>query len=499
MECRTQLAGGIAAPSTPAPALSPLGDMMAFIARHELAIDHVRIERSGRPIFVRAFDAYDPEDPHALYSCTKTVLGILIGIAIDKGLLDGVDQPVEAFAPPGRPLPRREAPLTLRHLLTMTAGLELAEWDVDFATSARQRDLLGHILSRPQRHEPGACFDYSNGGCHVLCHVLRQATGMTPLAFAQEHLFGPLEVANVRWDADAQTGQAGWSGLRMLAEDFSKIARLYLNGGLWKGRRIVSKGWIHESLTGHVAAEDGQVKYGYLWWIDPRYFMAMGQLGQYLFGVPRYDATVVFYGSLGRDRMSWPRRMMNSFILPALDALPSSCVRADAAVPVSASAGAAAPSAWGAAEEGSLCRGRFQRTAAPTFGFRGPPRMSLEPLKTPGQVAALTTIGGFAVNAFVRSVPSKFDLCDAAEMFRRGLVGCGAADAAVVTTNRPFVLDDGTPAFRTNIEYASGTAGDVTAVIVSAFSGDWLVWVEAHTPGDPADMADIVESLRFAS
>jgi CubicO group peptidase (beta-lactamase class C family) len=254
---------------------------------------------------------FDRDTLHNLASVTKSFTSALVGIAIDQGYIDGVEDRVFDFFP-GYAQLREDAKdrITLEHLLTMRSGLEWNEMEVFY--DDRQNDLIQlfyvpdpveYILAKPIVSEPGTDWYYSGGNTNLLGEVIRQATGQRMDAFAAQTLFAPLGITDYEWD-QLNAGVIHASGnLQLRPRDMAKFGLLYLNGGLWKGQRIVSRAWVEASTRAHTPTSWGG-GYGYQWWLRTSEagsqavdaFYAAGWGGQYIYVMPALDMVVVFTG-----------------------------------------------------------------------------------------------------------------------------------------------------------------------------------------------------------
>ena len=208
-------------------------------------------DRIPRPLGVIPHDA---GTLHDVRSVTKSVVSLLIGIALDRGLIAGVDQPALAYLPDYAALRTDDNQrILLRHLLTMTSGLRWNE-DLPYDDPKNSLRLMNeaadpyrYVLEQKLVHEPGKWWEYNSGNTMLLGAVLRHATGKELPDFAREALFEPLGITEVEWiDVPPAHQPAAWGGLRLRPRDMAKIGQLVLNGGTWKGRRIVSADWIAE-------------------------------------------------------------------------------------------------------------------------------------------------------------------------------------------------------------------------------------------------------------
>lgn len=264
----------------------------ALDASPEMNVHAVLVVRGGKLIhetYRRGHDyrwsmplgmvTYTPHMQHDVRSISKSVVSLLVGIALDRGLIAGVDDPVFAYFPEHASLrtPEKDRVL-LRHLLTMRSGLQWDETHVPYGTSAnseslmfRSRDPYRLVLEQPVQNEPGEKFNYSGGNTQLLAGVLQKATGEPLARFAEEALFEPLGITQFVWANSPASGEvlASW-GLRLRPRDMAKIGELVLRKGMWNGRRVVSEAWIEESTQGRPAGSfetDWTPLYGYQWWM----------------------------------------------------------------------------------------------------------------------------------------------------------------------------------------------------------------------------------------
>jgi len=289
-------------------------------------IHSLLLVKGGKLALEEYFYDFDRETPHPVQSCTKSVVSLLVGIAIDQGSLGGVEEGVLSFFPEYDSLrtPGWEK-VTLQHLLTMTAGLA---WDPEARMEYEgAADPLLPVLSRPVRHEPGTQFEYESPNVNLLAGVLRRATGMHADRFARRFLFEPMGFGEVRWEEGNRNGMPRCDGtLTLRPRDMAKIGSLLLTGGTWKGAAIVSEGWIRES-TATQTAEPGGEEYGYLWWKATRPYaggevrsvFANGMGSQFIFALPDLDMVVVTTGGNHGNGLHFaPVRLIQEYVLPAI-------------------------------------------------------------------------------------------------------------------------------------------------------------------------------------
>lgn len=267
-------------------------------------------DRWGTPLGTVAFDA---ESLHDVRSISKSVVGLLYGIALAQGKVPALDTPVLDLFPAYADLASdaRRRGILVSHLLSMTMGLE---WNEDLPYNdprnseiamERSADRYRFVLERPIVAQPGATWRYSGGATALLGHLIAKGTGVPLLAFARSVLFGPLGIEDVEWTAGLNGEAAAASGLRLRARDLARLGQLLLQKGQWEGRSIVPPEWISASLLPRADAFEG-VQYGYHWYLLRRRdgtmaTMAIGLGGQRLLVIPAQDLVyVIFMGNYYR-------------------------------------------------------------------------------------------------------------------------------------------------------------------------------------------------------
>lgn len=246
---------------------------------------------------------YGGRDVHTLQSVTKSVTSALVGIAIARGELEGVDAPMLGFFPDYEDLnpDPRLAEVTVEDLLTMRSGIEWHEHDRPIGPEnttiqlEESDDWFAFTLGQPMDAEPGTKWTYNSGGSHLLSGVVRQATGRLADAYAEEHLFGPLGIEDYHWKKTPRGVPDTEGGLYLEALDLAKIGYLYLRDGVWDGRRLLPEGWVEIStarIVDDVAPENPEwnAGYGYQWWRidrgDLEIWAGLGYGDQFLLVLP---------------------------------------------------------------------------------------------------------------------------------------------------------------------------------------------------------------------
>lgn len=253
--------------------------------------------RNGRLVEESYFDNTTASTILDVHSVTKTVTALLVGMAVDDGVLDVDDFMVDRLPPDDvRP---EHAPIRVRHLLTMTSGIEWSD-EEDLRPWLQSGRPVGYVLDKPVVASPGERFIYSTGGSQLLSAILGGAVGGDVQAFADERLFEPLGITEGYWLSTG--GQLiGGAGLGLRARDMARLGQLVLQRGRSGGRSLVSEGWIDEAFSEQVVLEglDGFLEgagYGYQVWTERaerRSWVMIGFGGQFVWMVPELDLVVV--------------------------------------------------------------------------------------------------------------------------------------------------------------------------------------------------------------
>jgi len=292
---------------------------MDFILEQEENNFHsLLVIRNGYIVLDASFYPYAPESLHDVASVTKSVTSTLVGIAIGKGYIQNIHQPVLSFFPDHQiaNLSTEKEAITLEDLLTMRSGLECIseqseETTIEMITSP---DWVQFTLDLPMVTEPGTTWEYCSPGSHLLAAIVQQATGTNTMEFAQKYLFKPLGISNVIWPEDPQGIVRGQGDLRLTPHDIAKIGYLYLNNGMWENEQILPSSWVAEATS----IKPNLDFYGYQWWLFPEesYYKASGRGGQAIYVIPDENLIVVVTGNGQR----FSDTLLESFLLPAISA-----------------------------------------------------------------------------------------------------------------------------------------------------------------------------------
>jgi CubicO group peptidase (beta-lactamase class C family) len=313
----------------------------------------VVIIRHGRLIYERYFTgrdwrlttplgdvSFDAGTKHDIRSISKSVTSLLVGIALDRGLLTDLDAQVFSFFPEYDDLRTPEkGRITLRHLLTMSSGLAWHETNVAWTLSNTHMQMSlapranRFVLAQPLAAPPGSVFNYNSGGVDLLGVILRKVSGQRLDEFAKEALFDPLGIEDWEWRGFSGVDPAASWGLRLRPRDLAKIGQLVLERGKWGGRQIVSSSWVEDSIIPRLSSNDecdraeGITSYGYLWWLgrsppahpERDMIIGAGKGGQRVVILPRLNAVLVISAGRYGDMVSGQTTLttLNEFVFPA--------------------------------------------------------------------------------------------------------------------------------------------------------------------------------------
>lgn len=285
-------------------------------------------ERWGRSLGVRE---HGPETLHDLRSVTKSITGLLYGIALSEGLVPGLDEPVIDHFPDHADLasdPERRA-ILVRHVLSMQMG---TEWNEDLPYTdprnseiamERAPDRYRYVLDRPMVAVPGTRWTYNGGATALIGRLIAMGAGKPLDAYAREKLFTPLGIDSFEWVGGRDGEPSAASGLRMTLRDLARIGLMIQNGGRHKGRQIVPEDWLVQSFTPR-ALHPSTLRYGFFWWLSPKgdppvSVAGFGNGGQRLsIGTTNGLVVAVFAGNYN-DPEAWriPVKVLVDFALPA--------------------------------------------------------------------------------------------------------------------------------------------------------------------------------------
>ncbi|HEU4722365.1 MAG TPA: serine hydrolase [Gemmatimonadaceae bacterium] len=308
----------------------------------------VLLYHRGRLVLEEYFYGYDVARPHQLRSATKSIVGALVGAAVDRGALAGVHEPVLArlgASTAGNPDPRK-ARITLGDLLTMRSGLACDDYDAkspgNESRMYEEPDWVKAALDLPMASDPGTVARYCSVGVAVAGRVTERAVHTSLPEFAQASLFGPLGIrrADWRWNYTLTNANREFAQIHLRPRDMLKLGLMYADSGRWNGKQVLSQRWVAASLAPQTQLDD--TGYGYFWWrpwlgvttpdsVNHRvtFSVAQGNGGQKIYIVPEHDLVAVFTGGAYNSGGSPPNRIMARVILPRLLAARGGATAAD--------------------------------------------------------------------------------------------------------------------------------------------------------------------------
>ncbi len=308
---------------------SLLAEMYRKINDEKIKVLSLVVVRNG--YIVAEANKYHYSSYYPVYSTSKSYASAIFGIAVDKGYIKSIDQKVSEFFPE---YTQGKNEITLRHLLTMSSGLEWPEIYIGYDQIMKNpvglmfysRDWAEYVLSRPLVQKPGSVFNYNSGCSYLLMAVLNRVGIKNLKNFIQESLFSPLGIfypQQYTWRFDRNGVPDGCCGLYTKPRDMAKFGYLFLKGGYWDGKQIISRAWIEEStkdqirITGPLAYS--AFSYGYQWYITPYEFHSSGYKGQHIFVIPEHELVIVFTSDFDRaNEYVKPMNMVRTKIIPAI-------------------------------------------------------------------------------------------------------------------------------------------------------------------------------------
>lgn len=251
-------------------------------------------------------------------SASKSIIAVLVGIAIDRGLIKSVREPIVSYFPELRSDPdRRKQKITIEDLLTMRSGLESTSGR-NYGAWVKSGNWVRYALRQPIVSEPGTAMEYSTGSSHLLSAILTKASGVSTWQFAQTALATPMGLRLARWPVDPQGIYFGGNEMLLTPRQMVAIGQLYLDHGHANGRQIVPAAWVETSCVPRTtSAWDGDRRYGYGWWIQAfdggTACFAWGYGGQYIFVFRELNLVVAATSStaVSEERRGHRRRLFD--------------------------------------------------------------------------------------------------------------------------------------------------------------------------------------------
>jgi CubicO group peptidase (beta-lactamase class C family)/polyisoprenoid-binding protein YceI len=300
-----------------------IGKIDEEISKNYKKIYSLLIIKNGFMVYEKYYHSHDKDTITPVFSVTKSVLSALTGIAIKEGNLSSVDQKISDLIPDnfnGKTENKKE--ITIRHALTMTGGLDSV--DANIGSWFKSSNYVNYVIDQPLTSASGTKFVYNTGLTHLLSAVLTKATGKSTKAFADQYLFGPLEITNYKWDMDPQGVYNGGTNLSLTPRDMAKLGYVYLHHGKWEGKQLIPEAWVAESTKKQIDV-NSQTNYGYLFWISELEgkgkklfsYEAFGYGEQHIRVIPELDTVIVVTSDSNSSEMSNANELIQKYIVPA--------------------------------------------------------------------------------------------------------------------------------------------------------------------------------------
>ncbi|MFY0629825.1 MAG: serine hydrolase [Flavobacteriaceae bacterium] len=294
-------------------------------------IHSVLLIHKNELILEEYFGEYSTTTQHDLRSVSKSLRSLLLGIAIDKGFIENINDPISKYMKglsPKTNLDPRKEKITIKHLITMSSGLDCNDWDQKSKGQEdrvyKKKDWLQYFINLPMINDPGTVSTYCSVGQILVAEIISKASGMSIDAFANKYLFQPLKITNVSWGHTSKKKViASGKRLYMTSRDMAKIGVLVLQKGKWKEEQVISEKWIEASTTPKTKITN--IDYGYSWWNIPATIngktiipkVATGNGGQYIFVYPELELVAVFTGgAYNSQEDKLPFAIVNRVFLP---------------------------------------------------------------------------------------------------------------------------------------------------------------------------------------
>lgn len=250
--------------------------------------------RNGVLVWEKYFHGSQVSHSNNIHSASKSLIGALVGIAQREGFVDHIDQSIADFLSDSFKVGAKKK-ISLRHLLTMTSGLQWTEDETEYEIEETS-NWSQAMLNLPQRDPAGSKFFYSTANTHLLSTVLTETSGMDTCSFARKYLLDPLGITVEHWGRDPQGYYSGGYNVYLTPREMAKFGQLYLQEGEWKGQSLVPVEWVRASVTPSQTVDVNR-KYGYLWWLvtleGHAVYKAWGYGGQFIYLIPSLDLVVV--------------------------------------------------------------------------------------------------------------------------------------------------------------------------------------------------------------
>ena len=256
------------------------------------------IQHKGELLEAKSFDGRKLNQTFNIKSASKSIIGLLTGIAIEKGFIPSIEEPISTYFLDyfeKNPDSLKES-ITIRNLLTMKAGLRSTS-SRNYGAWVISKNWIEYALEQDFIAEIDGQMVYSTGSSHLLSVIISKSSEMSTKEFAKKYLFGPMNIRIGGWDKDPQGYYMGGNNLALKPSDMVKIGQLILDNGIYKGEQLVAEDWILDSFKTYTISNYNPFGYGYQWWNQKiggyQTYFAWGNGGQYIFIISEIEAVIV--------------------------------------------------------------------------------------------------------------------------------------------------------------------------------------------------------------
>ncbi len=303
---------------------SQLAELVERARAENLGFHSLLIVRHGRIVVDATYFPYDGTRPHDVASVTKSLASSGVGLALARGELSTVSEPLLSLFPQYSPsnVDARKEAMTLEHALTMTSGFDCVNDPTEITLLDMQdsTDFVDFALSVPMAAEPGDTWNYCSTASHLLSGVVQGATGKTLADYLDEGLFEPIGIHDYFWPLDPQGFSHGWGDARFFARDLARIGLLHLRRGRWDDQQLLTEEWVERATTARALNDAPTGGYGYQWWTDDDTgsYRASGRGGQFISVIPALDLVIVTAAAAGGDQLNKFDELVTDVLLPAV-------------------------------------------------------------------------------------------------------------------------------------------------------------------------------------
>jgi CubicO group peptidase (beta-lactamase class C family) len=293
------------------------------IESNSIEMHTFKIIRHGQIAIEGAWAPYHMDDPHILFSLSKTVSATAIGLAVQEGLLTVDDLLIDIFPEyVTKEIAVNMADLRIRHVLAMATGHDVETGEIQRKHS--DDDWIKAFFDTPLVHPPGTYFLYNSGGSFMLSAIIQKVTGVPLIDYVRPRLFDPLGIEYAEWEANPRGMSVGASGLHMTVDAVARLGLLFLQKGMFNGTRILTEAWVEEASSYHTnnnpnneRASDWKSGYGYQMWrnLQPGAYRGDGAFGQFCIILPDLNAVIAI--TAGTNKNVRIAELVNEHLIPA--------------------------------------------------------------------------------------------------------------------------------------------------------------------------------------